>query len=174
MTPSPRIEADRLVLEPLRVEDADHMATVLADPQLYEFIGGGAPDAARLRELYARWIAGPAREGEAWHNWAVRLTGDGTLIGHVQSTIAEAGMKADVAWIVGTPWQGRGYATEAAIALVGWLREQGVATVTAHVHPRHRASARVADRAGFAPTELLEGGEIVWRWVANDDRSRET
>lgn len=140
------------------------MAAVLSDPDLYRFIGGAPPSVAELLKLYERWIAGPSRPGEAWHNWAVRLA-DGTLIGHVQATAEDDGARADVAWILGIPWHGRGYATEAAIALVRWLEAMGTRTITAHVHPQHAASARVAERAGFVPTDEVEGGEVVWRLV---------
>jgi RimJ/RimL family protein N-acetyltransferase len=139
------------------------MAKALSDPVLYEFTGGAPPTPADLRDLYAGWIAGPSRDGEAWHNWAVRLVADGTLIGHVQATVLDGGTWADVAWILGTPWQGRGYATEAAIAMVRWLESVGVATITAHVHPQHAASARVAERSGLEPTDEVKGGEVVWR-----------
>jgi RimJ/RimL family protein N-acetyltransferase len=162
-TPTPTIETERLRLLPLRVDDAEEMAVVLSEPTLYEFIGGEPPTPPELRELYARWIAGPTRDREAWHNWAIRLVADGTLIGHVQATVLRRGAEADIAWILGVPWQGRGYATEAAIGMARWLEAFGVGTITAHVHPRHRASAGVAARAGFEPTDEVEGGEVVWR-----------
>ena len=61
-------------------------------------------------------------------------------------------------------WQGRGYAVEAASALVAWLRERGVAEIRAHIRPGHAASARVAERIGLAPTgELDDEGEQIWR-----------
>jgi RimJ/RimL family protein N-acetyltransferase len=163
LTGTSRIETDRLELEPLAVDDADEMATVLADPGLYRFIGGRPPTPMELRHLYGRWIAGPSRPGEAWHNWAVRLLSDGTLVGHVQATVSDEHRQADIAWIIGAPWHGHGYATEAGRALIAWLEAGGVLTVTAHIDPRHQASAGVAKRAGLVPTDLVEGGEVVWR-----------
>ena len=161
-TPTPPLPTDRLRIDPLRVDDADSMAAVLSDPALYRFIGGEPPAVVELRDVYERWIGGPSRAGEAWHNWAVRLR-DGTLIGHVQATVEDDGARADIAWIFGTRWHGHGYATEAAIALERWLEATGIGTITAHVHPQHGASARVAERAGFVPTDAVEGGEVVWR-----------
>ena len=163
MTATPTLDTDRLRLLPLRTDDAEEMAACLSDPALYRFIGGAPPTPAELRDVYGRWIAGPSGAGEAWHNWSVRLVADGTLLGHVQATVVEDGDRADVAWIFGTPWQGRGYATEATIALLRWLESEGVATLTAHIHPRHAASARVAERAGLEPTDEVESGEVVWR-----------
>jgi RimJ/RimL family protein N-acetyltransferase len=82
----------------------------------------------------------------------------------VQATVLDDGRRAEVAWVVGAEFQGRGYAVEAASALVAWLRERGVAEIRAHIHPGHAASAAVAGRIGLAPTgELDDEGEQIWR-----------
>jgi RimJ/RimL family protein N-acetyltransferase len=52
------IETARLVLEPLRIEHAEPMAIVLADPQLHAFIGG-APATDGLHAEIA-WVIGTA------------------------------------------------------------------------------------------------------------------
>jgi len=57
--------------------------------------------------------------------------------------------------------QGRGYASEAARSLVAVLRQAGW-TVTAHIHPRHHASQRVARAAGRMPTPVSHDGETRW------------
>ncbi|MEY6569857.1 GNAT family N-acetyltransferase, partial [Streptomyces sp. PGLac3x] len=69
---------------------------------------------------------------------------------------------AEVAWVTGTPWQGRGIATEAAKALVTEVLRQGVPTVVAHVHPEHAASVAVASAAGLRPTPHWQDGERRW------------
>jgi RimJ/RimL family protein N-acetyltransferase len=159
-----RLVSPRLALEPLRVEDADEMVDVLADPHLYTFIGGDPPTLARLRDDYRRMIAGATPgSGQEWRNWIVRRRADGCAVGTVQATIIPGRRTADIAWVIGTPWQGQGYATEAARALVGWLDARGLTTISAHVHPNHRASAAVAARAGLQPTGETEDGEQVWR-----------
>lgn len=164
-----RLLTPRLVLDPLRVEDADEMVDVLADPSLYAFIGGSAPMLGRLREDYRRMVAGPRPgSGDEWRNWIVRQRADGRAVGTVQATIDPARRTADIAWVIGTPWQGQGYATEAARALVGWLDARGLAAITAHVHPDHAASATVAARAGLGPSGDIEDGEQVWRWSRQD------
>lgn len=139
------------------------MVGVLADPSLYTFIGGVPHPLPELEARYRRWIAGSPRSGETWHNWVIRLSQGGDAIGHLQATVLDDERAADIAWMVGTAWQGRGYATEAAQALVGWLAANGVETVTAHVHPDNLASARVAERAGLTATGEIEDGEVVWR-----------
>jgi RimJ/RimL family protein N-acetyltransferase len=155
------IETPRLELTPLRVSDADEMAGVLGDERLYEFIGGKPPSVEELRGRYSRQVAGSGRPDERWLNWIVRVRGGGEAAGYVQATVT--GARADIAWVIGTPWQGRGYAREAALAMVGWLSSAGVTTVTADIHPDHRASERVAAALGLHVTDEIVDGERVWR-----------
>jgi RimJ/RimL family protein N-acetyltransferase len=155
----------RLVLKPLTESDADEMAEVLADPALYAFIGGEPPTLDALRARYARLAVGHSPDGtQEWVNWIARRVVDGAAVGTVQATIVDDGRHADVAWVLGTSWQGHGYAVEAAAALVAWLRDRGVAEIRANIHPEHAASARVAERIGLSPTgELDDEGEQIWR-----------
>jgi RimJ/RimL family protein N-acetyltransferase len=158
------INTERLDLLPLRVEHAEEMATVLSDPALHTFIGG-TPDAPEaLRSRYQRMVAGSPDPAVAWHNWVIRLRGEARLTGTVQATVSpsEQGTITEIAWVVGTPWQGRGIATEAAQGLLAWLSEQPVQIVIAHVHPDHLASAAVAAACGLAPTDERHDGEICW------------
>ncbi|RAG86607.1 GNAT family N-acetyltransferase [Streptacidiphilus pinicola] len=161
------IRTDRLTLLPLRVEHADEMAVVLADPGLHTFTGGVPETAEALRARYARWVAGSPDPAQSWCNWVVRLRGTDELTGTVQATITTdggpgAGATAEVAWVVGTAWQGHGIATEAARGLVAWLRAHQVATVVAHIHPDHAASAAVAAAVGLTPTDQWQDGELRW------------
>lgn len=157
------IETGRLVMTPLTVEDAEPMVRVLADPLLYAFTGGEPPTLGQLRQRYARQVVGHSDDGsQQWLNWIVRTRADRQRIGTVQATIAAAGTLAEIAWVVGVPWQGRGYAREAAAALVGWLRDGGLDRISAHVHPAHRASEAVARAAGLEPTNETDDGERLW------------
>jgi RimJ/RimL family protein N-acetyltransferase len=159
------VETPRLLLEPLAVRHAAPMVRVLGAPQLYRFTGGSPPMLRELTERYQRLVAGPAGRAEHWLNWVIRQRADQRLAGTVQATITSdpAGLRAAIAWVVGAPWQGRGYATESARALIGWLREHQVMTIVAAIHPDHAASAAVARRAGMTPTAERAGGEVIWR-----------
>lgn len=157
---------ERLTLTTLTVQDADEMEGVLNDERLHEFVGGRPDTLVELRDRYRRFVAGPIEPGEVWLNWIVRLTHDGTAIGTVQATVStrsDARTLADVAWVIGTAWQGRGYAKEAARALVDWLRAHGVDEVTAHIRADHEASAGVAGRSGLCLTDERVDDETVWR-----------
>jgi RimJ/RimL family protein N-acetyltransferase len=161
------IGTERLVLRALAVEDADEMVDVLADERLHEFIGGRPASLDELRDRYRRLAAGSPDEGQVWLNWIARRRSDARPVGTLQATLTltdhDGTWTAQVAWVVGVDLQGRGYASEAARALVGWLQDRGVAPVEAHVHADHRASAAVATRAGLRPTTEEADGEQVWR-----------
>lgn len=167
-----RIETDRLALLPLRVEYAGEMAGVLADPELYAFTGGEPVTADVLAARYERQTAGSTDPSSSWLNWVIRSLVVDALVGYVQATVVEAevGHVAELAWVVGTPWQGRGYAKEAAQALVGWLRGQRVRLVIAHIHPDHTASAQVAAAAGLTRTDYQLDGEVRWQLSFPDDK----
>ncbi|WP_049568607.1 GNAT family N-acetyltransferase [Streptomyces sp. SBT349] len=158
------IGTERLDLVPLRPEHAEEMAAVLSDPALHTFIGGTPDTPGALRSRYQRMTAGSPDPAVSWLNWVIRLREESCLTGTVQATIGPGapGRTAEIAWVVGTPWQGRGIATEAARGLVDWLTRQPVRTILAHIHPDHRASAAVATAAGLTPSGEWDEGEIRW------------
>jgi RimJ/RimL family protein N-acetyltransferase len=158
--------SERLILTPLRPEDADEMMLVLADERLHEFIGDHSLTDEELRARYQRLAAGSSRPDETWLNWIVRRRSDLQAVGTMQATVYEhEGHRriANVAWVIGVPWQNHGFASEAARALVAWLDQLGVNDVVAHIHLDNQASAVVAARAGLEPTDDEVEGEQVWR-----------
>ncbi|MFJ4816506.1 GNAT family N-acetyltransferase [Streptomyces sp. NPDC088801] len=159
------ISTRRLDLLPLRIEHAEEMAAVLSDPALHTFIGGTPETPRALRSRYRRITAGSPDPAVSWLNWVIRLRDESCLTGTVQATVSASGhgAVAEVAWVVGAPWQGRGIAVEAARGLVEWLSRQAVHAVVAHIHPEHRASAAVATAAGLTPTDEWHDGEVRWQ-----------
>ncbi|MFN2346366.1 MAG: GNAT family N-acetyltransferase [Dermatophilaceae bacterium] len=153
------LHTPRLVLSPLEVTHASEMAAVLSGAGLYEYTGGEPPTVDRLEDQYRHQVAGSPRRGESWHNWILRF--NGVAIGFLQATVV--GETADLAWVVGVPWQRQGFASEASLAVRDWLTERGVVRLTAHIHPEHLASISVATRLGLRATDQLDDdGERVW------------
>ncbi|MFF9811994.1 GNAT family N-acetyltransferase [Streptomyces sp. NPDC014006] len=163
------LRTDRLDVVPLRAEHAPEMAEVLADPALHTFIGGSPATPQALRTRYEHLVAGSPDPTVTWCNWVLRLREhhpqDSRLIGTVQATITPGAAEAEIAWVIGSPWQGHGYAAEAAHELVTWLttRQPPIRTIMAHIHPDHHASAAVARAAGLHPTDEHHDGELRWR-----------
>jgi RimJ/RimL family protein N-acetyltransferase len=162
-----RLVAGDLRLDPLAATDAHELAPLLDDRRLHEFIGGEPLSEAELEARYRRLVQGaPPGTGAAWLNWTIRRGADGAAVGTAQATVT--GGEAALAWVVASAWQGRGYATEAARALVAWARRNGLEP-TANVHPQHAASERVASDAGLRPTDERAAGERVWRLPPRSD-----
>lgn len=148
-------------MRPLRVDDAAEMSIVLADRSLYRFTGGSPPTPQELSSLYQVQTRGGSADGtERWINSAVVV--EGALVGYVQATVPVAGGPAEIAWVIGREWQGRGYATQAARLLAQGLAAGGVDSMIAHIHPQHEASERIAVRLGMSPTDVVVDGETRW------------
>jgi RimJ/RimL family protein N-acetyltransferase len=141
------------------------MVEVLVDERLYGFIGGPLTSRDEVRERYERLAGGSGNPDEVWLNWIARRRSDSRPVGTMQATLrsVEDGWRADIAWLIGVPWQNQGLASEAAVALVEWLRSRRVEDISANIHPEHAASAAVAARAGLEPTDDEVDGERVWR-----------
>lgn len=158
-----RLRTRRLDLLPIDRSHASVMFSLLNDVAMHEFTGGKPPaDVETLSRRYEGWEERRAPDGsELWLNWVLRERQLNEVIGHVQ-----AGVRSDcayVAWVIGSRWQRRGYASEAAARLVGWLLELGVKEIRASIHPEHIASIRVAENVGLERTDLREDSETVWR-----------
>jgi RimJ/RimL family protein N-acetyltransferase len=159
------VKTPRLTLEPLRIDHADEMVSVLDDQSLYEFTGGQPMTLDELRDRYAAQAVGHSPDGvRGWLNWVVRETATGAVIGTVQATLHDASgaLAAELAWIIGSGHQGNGFAKEAAAAMLSSLRDQHVRSFTAHIRPDHVASIAVARHLGLSATDEVIDGEISW------------
>jgi len=156
------IETSRLRLDPMGPADADELSPVLDDAALHVYTGGKPMSRPELERWITFVAAGASPSGlEIWCNWVIRRTGDGVLVGTAEATIADD--EASLAWVIGTAWQGYGYAKEAATGMVTWLRAHGVASLRASIHPEHGASNAVARSIALTPTDERAAGEVVWR-----------
>lgn len=79
----------------------------------------------------------------------------------------DAGGVVEMAYGIAPPFQGKGYATEAAGALVEFAsRDPRVRTICAHTLPEANASTHVLEKCGFRKTgEIIDSeNNRVWRW----------
>lgn len=148
----------RLLLEPLVVADAPAMFQVLSDARVHRYLDQPPPPSLdHLRQVYARLEARrpPDDENVLWLNWVIRPHGQ-EPIGFVQATVPSP-PSAWVAYLLGSAYQGRGYATEAARAMVEHLRlVYGVSCCRATVEVENRSSIRLLERLGFQPATPRE------------------
>jgi RimJ/RimL family protein N-acetyltransferase len=106
-------------------------------------------------------VVGRSPDGlEEWLNWVVRV--DDVAVGFVQATVT-GGSHASIAWVIGLAWQGHGFATFAARAMLAELRRRGVTDVRASIAPGHEPSEHVASGVGLVATDRTdEDGERLW------------
>jgi RimJ/RimL family protein N-acetyltransferase len=154
----------RLELVPVIADDAEELTEVFGDERLYGFLASSPTTAEELRDQFGRLAAErwADKEGTAQRNWTLRRRSDGRAVGMLQAAFSDEGRAAEIAWAVGVPWQGQGIASEAARAVVGWLERHKVSIITAHIHPDHHSSAKVATRAGLRPTGEYRDHEGIW------------
>lgn len=143
------IETARLRLRPLTTSEPDVTAWVElhADPRVNRFVGSYTREQAveRLRLIERQW----AERG--YGLFAVESLADGRFLGRTGLLYWEQWDEVEAGWTYRFDAQGHGYATEAASALLEWgWRTLDVSFVISMIRPDNPASARVAERLGFA------------------------
>lgn len=161
--------------EPLSAAHAPELFPVLSPEIVWAHIEGS--EERTLEEMgarYARVARGPAGSpGERWVNFALRL-GDGALCGRVEATVHDAGGAApwaEIAYLLGPAYWGRGLASEAVAWLMAHLREaHGVRELWAAVRPDNARSCRLLLRLGFRaaprgvrPLASEDPGDLLFR-----------
>jgi RimJ/RimL family protein N-acetyltransferase len=161
----------RLLFEPLQALHAAELFERLSDPRVWEFIGENPyPSVAAVADHFDHMAAGPpARHGhERWINYAVRSRAQGILLGTLQATIVAR--RAEVAFLFGPQYWGRGYAAEAMTAFQEHLRHSApIEEFWATTDPRNLRSIKLLGRLGYIEKstswpDLLsyEDGDLVF------------
>lgn len=149
------IRTARLVLRPLSVDDLTDIARLAGEWEI-------ASMTARIPYPYTphdarQWLEG-LEEGEFVR--AISLADEAAgahvprdLLGITGYLPSSDGASAEIGYWIGKPYWGRGYATEAAHALIGYAFSRGgfEALTCCHFADNH-ASARVIEKLGFTST----------------------
>lgn len=161
------LRTERLMLRPLRPDDAPALYGIYSDPLVMRYWSGTPwPDETKAHEMIAR-DATAMRVGEHVRLGLARAD-DAALIGtctlfafNAQCRRAEVGYAlAHAAW-------GRGYMHEALGALLAYgFGELALNRVEADVDPRNAASAKTLERLGFR-----QEGYLRERWIVADEVS---
>jgi RimJ/RimL family protein N-acetyltransferase len=130
-----------------------------------------AMSAADRAEVSPDWLARvkSSTSADPWtHGFAVVQRGSGTVVGMCAYKGPPGPDGAvEIAYGINPEYQGRGYATEVARALVGFAFGSGrVALVRAHTRPEENASTHVLTKCGFEFIgEVMDPEDgLVWRW----------
>ena len=160
----------RLRIEPLNAGHAALMFEAMRDPAIYAWISmAPSPDLAHLARRWAGVAERPRVGVDVLDlGWAVQRVADGAWIGKMDAEVTVQGVARNVGYLFLPAYWGRGYATEAVIALSDHLRRHGVVRQHATVTLGNEASCRVLERAGFVRERVLPGNDTV-RGVLVDD-----
>jgi RimJ/RimL family protein N-acetyltransferase len=167
------VETARLLLRPF---SPAHLLALLDGAQPFEEQTGLAA-ADGLREFLMSEDVSPdwliqLRESSAADPW---VHGFAVIPRESRTVVGIAGFKgppddegvAEIAYGIVPDYEGRGFATETAAALVAFARDSGrVRLIRAHTLPASNASTRVLIKCGFdriAEVEDPEDGPL-WRW----------
>ena len=154
----------------------DHLLALIEDPARFERLSGTRA-AAGLREFFVsgelsqdflnglRALPGP----DPWRLGFAIIQPEARLV------IGSCGFKGppdsagmvEIAYGIAPAYQERGYATEAAMALIDFARaNESVRVIHAHTLPTPNASTRVITKCGFEfKGEVIEPDDgLVWRW----------
>lgn len=171
---APRIRTTRLELRPHRRDDADAWFDLQSQESVTRFL----PWPRRSRRQSARHLADRTRHTRLWQAddfLALAIVRDGRLIGDVSAhlrTVDAGGRTLEIGWVIHPEFGGRGYATEAADALLDFaFDEVGARFVTAVTDPRNVRSSSLARRLGFVELRR-EGDELVLAVAAETHRER--
>jgi RimJ/RimL family protein N-acetyltransferase len=116
------------------------------------------------------WIASLADEYQAGRQvvFAITLTGTAELIGAIGLTIQHEHRRAELGYWIGRPFWGRGYATEAAGAVLAWgFGALELNRIFARHFARNPASGRVLEKIGMRPEGVSRAH--VRRWDRFED-----
>lgn len=145
-----RLRTERLSLRPWTTSAADlaRLADLYSREEITRWVGG-APSVPPA-ELVRRWAI-VHRLDDRYGCWAVQPD-DGTVAATVLFKPLPDGVgEVEVGWHLHPDSWGRGYATEAARAVIDRGFAAGVPEVYAVVRPGNRASMAVCARLGMAP-----------------------
>jgi RimJ/RimL family protein N-acetyltransferase len=145
----PRTDRLRLRAWTTAPADLDRLTDLYCRPEVNRWLGG--PPSVSTEELVHRWAQVHALD-ELHGCWAIEPLDGGPPAGTVLLKPLPAGVgEVEVGWHLHPDSWGRGYATEAARAVVQRGFDGGLAEVYAVVRPGNQASLAVCRRLGMTP-----------------------
>ena len=139
------IHTERLLIRPFQITDWPTVALYATDPAVMAFMGEGAQTAAQTQDFVAQ-----NANGEEVTAYALLLQTTEQLIGHMVFHPWFAPRTYEIGWVIHPDYQRRGYASEAASALLrhGFERMK-LHRIIATCQPENPASYGVMEKIGM-------------------------
>ncbi len=161
------IETERLILRPHRMTDLDDLAAFHGDPEVVRHVPWPVRDRAATEEaLRVKLTQTSLVSHGQWLVLAVELRETGHVVGEVLLKWASE-RQGEVGFAFARPHQGRGYAAEAATAMLRLgFDDLGFHRICAVVIDGNEASARLLGRLGFRrEARLVDGVLFKGQWA---------
>lgn len=149
------IETPRLRLREFVKDDWPAVLAYQTDPRYLTYYPWEGRTEVEVQDFVARFVDWQAETPRLKFQLAVTLRDGDSLIGNCGIRLAEAGARAgETGYEIAPDYWGRGYATEAARAMVSFgFRELGLRRVFGECVPENSASRRVMERLGMRVEE---------------------
>jgi RimJ/RimL family protein N-acetyltransferase len=149
------ISTARLVLRRFTSDDRPAFLAYRRHPDVarYQSWDETYSDAA-ADEFFAEMTTAPVWRPGHW--FQVAIEHDGVLVGDVAFWPDPDGTEVEIGYSLHPDDQGKGYASEAVVALLRALRDQGVTAVVAGCDLDNGPSARLLERLGFDFTGIVD------------------
>jgi ribosomal-protein-alanine N-acetyltransferase len=165
------LETERLRLRPLTAADEEDYHGLFSDPEVVRYLGPGGvrsreENRAALETAVEHW----RRHG--YGIWKVTERVGGRFVGRCGLRYLDGVNAVELLYTLHKAFWGRGLATEAAAAAVGFaFGRAGLARLVALADPENRASQRVMEKLGFRyeRSARFKGGPALWYALGRDD-----
>jgi RimJ/RimL family protein N-acetyltransferase len=151
------LETPRLLLRRFQPEDTAAFAAYRSDPAVARYQSWTAPVPAAEAAALVRELADGDPGQPGWFQYAVEVKAAGGLAGDVGVNLHENRRQAELGFTLAPQWQGQGYASEAARAMLQDLFSRR------GLH-RNLRSARLLERVGFQQ----EGRRPEFTWIKGE------
>ena len=150
------LETDRLILRHLTTDDAEFVLELLNDPSFIRYIGD--KQVRTLDDARAYVLNGPAKSYDTYGFGLnlVELKSDGTPIGICGLLKRDTLPQPDIGFAFLPAYWNRGYAFEAAAAVMDARETLGVDCVLAITSPDNEASAKLLNKIGLRFDRLVK------------------
>ena len=167
---TPVLSSERIILRGWQDSDFHPYTTLVSDPVIMRFIGGGAMSYKEARKEFDGMR-------EQWINRKIGIfviadkTSDELLgfTGLFESPLID---EPELSWSLSAKNHGKGYASEAAVLARNWaFREHNIGPLMSLVHPDNISSKRVAERLGASVeshTTWMGQPRLVYRHITLD------
>jgi len=177
VAPIPTLETERLQLRPFTLEDEAAVFALASDPEVARFVRFEAHRTLAETRAFLELVEQHYRRGDPFA-WAIVRREDDRLIGScgfVSQAVERC--SAEIGYWLGKAYWGRGYAVEAARALVQFgFQQMGLARVEAKCFIENHAGQRVIEKLGMKcegsdRSEMIKGEypEMNLYWITKQE-----